>query len=276
MFFLDLILNLTGLVLWLKWRDQPAELTGPKISLLGTLRKTDNAQARFWFLLGLILLLVLRPLPYWILGSALNWTPRLLLGVISMPFRSDYFGRMFLFSFLNFGVVLGIFYSFLLFLSALNNDKTDDPVQQAIRTQLGKLTLLPRIVKVLLPGLVLLAVWCSLHKPLVSLGLLPAAKSFLHLLEQGVVTGMAIYLAGKYLVAGILLLHLLNSYIYFGPWPFWNFIDHSAKPLLKCVAWIPLRFGKVDFAPPFAIALVFVLAKYADKGLSALYLRLPL
>ena len=52
----------------------------------------------------------------------------------------------------------------------------------------------------------------------------------------------------KYFIVGILLLHLLNSYVYFGNHPFWNFVNATARNLLYPLRWLPLRVGKVDFA----------------------------
>jgi uncharacterized protein YggT (Ycf19 family) len=274
---IDLILNLAGLLLWLKWRDKGQELSGPRISLIATLRKAGPRQPRLWFLIALLALLVARPMLYWLLGSALDWTPRISLGVIAFPFRSEFFGRIFLFSFFSFGVALGIFYLCVLLLSILEDKNSPtDPMQSLVRAQLGKLDLLPAFLKLILPWFVTLALWCLLNKPLVALGMLPAPKSFIHLLEQGAVVGLGIYLAWKYLIVGILLLHLLNSYIYFGAWPFWTFIDNSARRILKLIAWIPLRIGKLDFAPLAGMALVIFAAEYATRGLVWLYQRLPL
>lgn len=273
---IDLILNFAGLLLWLKWRDKGQELSGPRISLLGTLKKAGPRRPRLWFLLALLALLVMRPLLYWLLGSALEWTPRISLGVIAVPFRSDLFGRIFLFSIFSFGVALAIFYLCLLLLSILDGDNSPtDPVQGLIRAQLGKLDLLPTTVKLLLPGLATLILWCFLHKPLVAFGMLPASKSLVHLVEQGAVVGLGVYLAWKYLIVGILLLHLLNSYIYFGGWPFWTFIDNSARRILKLIFWIPLRLGKIDLAPLVMTTLVIFAAEYGSRGLIWMYQRLP-
>ncbi len=274
---INAILNVAGLLLWLKWRENGQELVGPKISLLGTLRKTGPRHPRIWFLLALLALLVLRPLLYWLLGSGLNWTPRISLGVIALPFRSDFFGRMFLFSFFSFGAALTVFYLCLLLLSILNGKNSSiDPVQNLIRAQLGKLDLLPVILKLILPWIAMLILWSILNKPLVTLGMLPAPKSFVHLLEQGAVAGLGVYLVWKFLLVGILLLHLLNSYIYFGAWPFWTFIDNSARRILKIVSWIPLRAGKIDFAPLIMMALVIFAAEYGSRGLVWIYQRLPI
>ncbi len=275
MFALDVILNIAGLLLWLKWRDQGQELSRRGISLIATLKKPGTAYARIWYLLALLLLLVIRSIFYWQLGAALKWTPRIWFGVIPLSFRTDYFGRMFLFSFFSFAAALGIFYFCLLLLSILNGKQSQiDPIQSLVREHLGKLDSLPTFLKFLLPWFVMLALWCLLNKPLAAMGILTASKNFLSLLEQGAVTGLGIYFAWKYLIVGILLLHVLNSYIYFGAWPFWNFIDNSARRILKLITWIPLRFGKIDFAPLVAIALVSFAAQYGSHGLVWIYQRL--
>jgi uncharacterized protein YggT (Ycf19 family) len=72
-----------------------------------------------------------------------------------------------------------------------------------------------------------------------------------------------------------LVLHLLNSYIYFGKYPIWNYVASEAQTLLRPLRAIPLRAGKVDFAPVLGIALVFLLGELAERGLAALYLKLP-
>src|SRR6188768_3811214 len=100
----DAILNFAGLLLWLKWRDKGQELSARGISLIATLKKAGTRYPRIWFLLALLILLVIRSFLYWQLGSALKWMPRIWLGLIPLPFRSDYFGRMFLFSFFSFAV----------------------------------------------------------------------------------------------------------------------------------------------------------------------------
>ena len=71
-------------------------------------------------------------------------------------------------------------------------------------------------------------------------------------------------------------LHLLNSYIYFGKHPFWNYVTAEAQTLLRPLRAVPLRAGKADFAPVVGIVLVFLFAELAERGLAALYLRLPL
>jgi len=78
------------------------------------------------------------------------------------------------------------------------------------------------------------------------------------LLAQAGLIGLGTYLDWKYLIAAILFLHLLGSYIYFGEHPAWNFINLTARNLLSPLRWLPLRFGKVDLLPLAGIALVIL------------------
>ena len=88
-----------------------------------------------------------------------------------------------------------------------------------------------------------------------------------HRIEQSLLIGLGSYLAWKYVVGALLTLHLLNSYIYFGRHPFWNYANATAQTLLQPLRRVPLRAGKVDFAPILGIALVFLLANCAQNGI---------
>src|SRR5450631_4510274 len=115
----DFILNLVGLLLWAKWRSLPFDPIHKRTpaTLVGTLRRAAPSRFRRWHLLALIALLLLcRAWFYQLIGPALHWTGRLDLGVITLSFRSDWFGRMVLFSASSFGLTLGIFYLWLLLL----------------------------------------------------------------------------------------------------------------------------------------------------------------
>ncbi len=277
MWLINLILNIACLLLWLKWREKGRDAFMPGISLVTTLKKATPRYSPTLFLLTLLGLLTLRPILYWQLGAALNWTPKIPLGVISLPFRSDYFGRIFLFSFFSFGATLTVFYLTLILLSVMSSESANaDPVRNFIRLQLGNLDLLPNVLKVILPGFLMLLLWCFLSKPLAALGSLPAPKSFLHIVEQGGVIAIGIYIFWKHVIVAVLLFYLLNSYIYFGNWAFLTFIDNTARGFLKLIAWVPLRLGRIDFAPVVGIGVVSLVAELVGRGLVWLYQRLPL
>src|SRR5208282_1485401 len=97
-------------------------------------------------------------------------------------------------------------------------------------------------------------------------------------LEQALILGASSYLLWKFPLGVILLLHLLNSYIYFGKHPFWKYVGATAQTILRPLNFViggwqrpmpaarlkknPLQVGKVDFAPVAGIALIFLAAHF--------------
>src|SRR5690349_18226407 len=136
------ILDIAALLLWIDWRSGRvvAIKTGQvTISITNSIRETEKSRFRgLGSLAGLILLLLARPFIYWSLGSSLEWTPRINLLALSIPWRTDLLGQLFIFSFLSFGCTLGVFYSWLLLLSSVNTDIAEnDLVHRFIKFQLG-------------------------------------------------------------------------------------------------------------------------------------------
>ena len=66
----------------------------------------------------------------------------------------------------------------------------------------------------------------------------------------------AVWLA-RWFVIGLIVLYYLNSYIYFGRHNFWKTIDATVKSLLWPLNLLPLRWGKLDFAPLLGIGLTY-------------------
>ncbi len=265
MALIDFILNIACLLLWLNWvsiRFDPLARTSAA-SLVGTLKKTDESGSRQWKYLGsLLALLLVRALAYWQMGTAVNWTPALDLGVVDLPFRSDYPARMFLFSLLSFGSALAVFYLWMLLLSVVNRRVPDtDPLQKLVRLHCKWVERWPQWMKAILPLVLGGLFWLALHPLLARLTIVPENKSATQLFEQAAVIGLGTYLAVKYLIVGILLLHLLHSYVFLGHHAAWNFVDATARNLLAPLRWLPLRIGKVDFLPLAGIALVFFAAE---------------
>lgn len=286
MSLIDLILNLAGLLLWISWRAVPFDpftKTRPA-TLTGTVRRAEPTRMRPWhFLIALALLLLVRAVFYRWIGPSLDWTPGIKLGAISISFRSDHFGRMMIFSAASFVHSFLIFYLWLLLFSLLNPRGTEaDSCQRFVRIQLGFVHSWPGPLKALLPFFLALLIWLLPGYLLGVWGIVPAAQSWLHRLEQGVVLGLSTYLIWKYAIAAVLGLHLLNTYVHLGNHPLWNFVNASARRLLAPLKSIPLRIGNVDFAPVVEIALVFVCAELAENGvhgkfgLTWLFSRLPL
>ena len=277
---LDFILNLAALLLWINWRmlgvEGRARATGG--TLLGTLKRINPAPAQRWsHLLGLVVLLGLRSLLYGQLGGALNWVPQLPFVVVSIPFRSDLPWRMPLYSLGSFGLTLAVFYLWLLLLSLLNRCLPDtDPVQRLVRLHLGWLENWPQWIKPLLPLPLMAPLWFLLAKLLVHWQILPPAVSSGQTWQQGLVLGLASLLAWKYLILGILALRLVTSHVYLGHAPIWNYIDATARQILRPIGWLPLRLGRMDLAPLFGLGLAWLAFTFAARGLTMLYQKLPL
>jgi uncharacterized protein YggT (Ycf19 family) len=270
---IDFILNLAGLLLWLNWRAAQADPLGqPKpATLIGTLRRAEPGSLGRWHLpAALGGLLLLRALFYWQIGSATGWVGKLDMGVAAIFFRSNLFGQMLLFSVFSFARMFGIVYLWLLLLSILDGPM---PTHRLVKMQLGEIDGWPRWTKCLLPLAVIALVWGLASWPFAWLHPRPAMPA-VDRIGESLVIALESYLVWKFLIAALLALHLLNSYIYFGKNPFWNYVNATAKQLLRPLGKIPLRAGRVDFAPVIGIALVFLLAELAGRVLASIYARL--
>jgi uncharacterized protein YggT (Ycf19 family) len=269
----DFILNLAGLLLWINWRStkfDPLNKRKPA-TLIGTLRRASPTRFRHWHLLAAIaVLLVLRALFYWQIGSAAGWIGKLDLGVTTVFFRSNSFGEILLFSVFSFARLLEIFYLWLLLLSILAGPQT---VHQLVKIQIGEIDNWPRWMKFILPLVATAFFWGLVSWPFAWLHPKPA-MSAAQRIEEALVIGLGSYLVWKFLIGALLALHLLNSYIYFGKNPFWNYVNATAQTLLSPLKKISLRVGKADFAPVVGIALIFLIAGLAARGLAFFYSRL--
>jgi uncharacterized protein YggT (Ycf19 family) len=277
MTLIDFILNLAGLLLWLNWRSARFDPLGKRTpaTLIGTLRRAEPRRWRRWHLLAALGgLLLLRAGFYWQIGSAARWTGTLNLSVITLSFRSDFFARMLWFSIFSFVLTLGVFYLWLLLLSILAGPEPPS-FHRLVRMQLGRIDDWPRGVKFLLPLMVTAAFWWLATWLLVWLQIIPQPASAAHRIEAALIVGLNSFLVWKYLISALLTLHLLNSYIYFGKHPFWSYVNAEARTLLSPLRAVPLHTGKVDFAPVAGLALVFLAAELAGRGLFFLYGRLP-
>ena len=172
---------------------------------------------------------------------------------------------------------LGVTYLWLLLMSLANGREAEpDPVQRMVRMHLGMVDRWPWPVRLSVPVLVAGLFWVGLSPLLAKWKIVPPPVSISNLLEQAGALGLAAYLTWKYLLAGVLALYLLSSYVYLGHHALWNFLALTGKNILAPIRFIPMRFGKLDVAPILGVALVFVGAELAERGLTALYSRLSL
>lgn len=274
--YVDFILNLAGLLLWLNWRAAKADPLDKRrpATLLGTLRRAAPGSAGSRWQLPAILgaLLLLRAVIYWKIGPAVNWNGKLDMGPITPAFSSYQFGHMLLFSVFSFARTLGICYLWLLLLSILSGP---EPFHALVRLQLGQVDRWPRWSKSLLPLVVVTLLWGLASWPFAWLHA-RSPMSPAHRLEEALVMGLGAYLSLKFVIGALLALHLLNNYIYFGRHPFWNYVDATSQTLLRPLKKIPMRAGRVDLAPVAGLALVFLLAGLAGEMLNYLYGRLSI
>jgi uncharacterized protein YggT (Ycf19 family) len=262
---LDFLLNLAALLLWLNWRAirfDPLAKTSAA-SLVGTLKRAEPRPSRGWpFPAGLAVLLLLRAFVYWQIGTEVNWTPQLDLTIVSLAFRNDplHFVPVLLYSWLSFGRTLLVCYFWLLALALINRGSLEpDPFQRMLRLYLGRVTRWPWPVQALLPLLVVAGVWTALHPLLVRCAIASPVRDLVHLLEQGLLLGVGLYLSLKYLLPVFLLLHLVASYVYLGNNSFWAFVNATSSNLLAPLRRLPLRVARIDLAPVAGAVLVLFL-----------------
>lgn len=270
---LDFILNLVGLLLWFNWRAawaDPFSKSTPA-TLAGTLRRAEKTSLKHWHLpLGLVGLLLLRAPLYSEFGGALNWTGKLDVLIISIPFKSSApsYLPMLLYSFYSFGHALIVFLLWALFLAILKSHAPEnDSLRQVLRLHLGPVERWPVWAKLLAPLFLLTLLWYIATWPLTYWGILPSPASGGQRWQQALLIGAGSYLAWKVLIIGVLALHIVSSYVYFGKNPFWQHLDVVARLLLRPLRVLPLRLGRVDFSPLVGIALALLLAAVVEQGI---------
>lgn len=270
----DFALNIVGLLLWFNFRASGLKMAQPGVvSLAGTLQRTEVVEPRRWFSLGcLAALLVVRALLYCQVGSQVNWIATLDLTAIALPFRSDLLGRMFWFSFLSFGVAMGVVYASLLFLSVINEkSKETDYFSRLVMLQLGWVGKLYWPIRLALgPALGALA-WMAASWLFVKLGITPAPRSSAHAWQISGVMALCVVVSWKYVISLLLGLHLVNSYVYLGSSSFWQYVTLTGSRLAPAI-----RAGRLDFSPAVLLVAVLGGAHYAGIWLAELYRRLPL
>lgn len=280
MALLDFILNLACLLLWTQWLTPDSERFNPQpgASLLSTLKSADRKRSNRWITLGaLIGILVIRAVIYWNLGSTANWAAKLNFHAVALSFRSDSFARMITYSLLGFGHFLGGFYIFVLLLAIVHRRSSpNDPSHRLIRSYLRSVAGWPWFVLLLLPPIVYASLWISFNSLFTHWGICPAPVSSAHLWQQAAVVALSSYIGAKYLIVAALVLFLINSYVFLGNLPFWNFVNETGHRFLAPLSVLPLRVGKLDLAPIIAIAFVFMVAEFAERNLPALFQRLPI
>ena len=274
--WLDWVLNVAALLIWLNWRMYRMSMraANPRQSLLVPVKTPQGSTLRTWLsLLSIPLLLIFRAGLYRQLGSAINWTAQLNLHVIVLPFHSEFGPRMLLYSFLSFGWFLTKFYIWLIIISVLNQHELEPGgILKYVRIQLGGVEKWPIPLKLGLPIVVVITVWLGVSPLLEKITIVPPS-SVLRMIEQGLLIGLAGYLSASSLLAVVLFMHLLNSYVYLGESSVWRLASTTSRQLVKPLSG--LRIGRFDLAALLGIILVVAIVQLADLVLPALYHRLP-
>lgn len=286
----NFVVNLLGVVLWSNWVssafDPLAKTTAA--TLAGTLKPAAPRGRRRWQYLGALgVLLLARAWLCLQISQFADWTPGIRLGLIVLSFRGDFKTHMLVFSLLSFAVVLAGFYLWLLLLSLRKAPVTgENPLRKLVRLHLQWLDRPPVAVKLAFPFLLGAVAWLALHPLLSAMDIVPPISSTRQLAAQAAVIGAGTYLSWKYLVAGLLLLQVIQSYVHLGGHPFWRFVDDTARTLLWPLRWLPLQVGRVDLLPPLAAVAVLTFCLLLDHPPAAarswlgplesrLYERLP-
>ena len=273
---LDFILNLAGLLLWLNWRAirfDPFARPVPS-TFSGTIRRAEPTRLRRWhFLAALAALLLVRSVLYWQVGPALRWVPTVDLVFVAPAFGGNYFAVL-LFSAISFLQALVVFYFWLLFLAVVNRRSVEgDPFQKMIQLQLGRLARLAWPGQLILPLLGVAALWMLAHPLLVRVGVMNPTRTMAVLGEQGLLIGAGLVLSLKYLLPLFLLVHSVATYVYLGNHPVWEFVSRTARKILTPLNRLPLRLGKMDFAPLVGTALVLLILHFLPEWIRSQMIR---
>jgi uncharacterized protein YggT (Ycf19 family) len=257
------ILNVAGILLWLNWRSDsfdPFARSTPA-TLSGTLRRAQPPQIKRWhYLAALIALLFVRAIFYWQISPAVHWTPQLDLLFVVLSFPAAFFLPSLLFSLLSFAETLLVFYFWLLALAAINRRESGrNPIRKIISLQVERFVGWPWVAQLVVPLLAGAALWIIFHPALVYTDVLSRTHSFLRLAGQSLLVGSAVVFTLKYVLPALLVVHLIASYVYLGRTPLSDFISETARNILVPLNRVPLRVGRIDFAPLVGIVLLLLL-----------------
>ena len=275
--FLDLILNITAIFLWVDWRKRvSASGSKHRVPEWGyASRPVYRPRMKRWKpLLILLVLLVGRPFLYWEFGTAAGWTAMLKLGAVSIPFRPDQLLAIHLFSWSSFVQALLSFYICLILLGILNkgnHGSENNFVHRLVQLLVGSLESWPVLFRAALPAVVVAPLWFILCATLEGAHIIPGQESWKIGFHESLVGGLCAYLPWCHLLAGLVFIYFLNSYIYMGPAPRWNYLHGITRKALAPLYLLPLQISKIDFTPVAGMAIIFLIHENGVRLLSALF-----
>jgi len=259
---IHLFLNTLCLLLWFDWRTARISEAIPArpATLGGALNRTGGGSSkRNSSLLLLAAILLLRPVLYNALTHGATWTPLTELYVISLPWRSDDVWRMLLFSWVSFGQWMLVAYAWMAALVRVNHMRgEDDPTHRLLHTQLGRLNRLPLAVRLALPALVVCLFWMTFAGLFAKLGMIPVPKSFFHVLGQSMVLGVWHLLIYRWLLVGLLAVHLAQLLVFAGEHPWLRYPRLAARSFSSRFNFMRLVLGRFDATDLALIAAITV------------------
>lgn len=274
---INLLLNLAGLGLWIGafvFSRTSARLSRP-LTLLATLRpETSAIHSRLVLLGSLVALLILRAAAYWNFSTPGG---RLVdFGILSISFRSDLFADLLAYSLCSFLVFLYLYYLWMLGISlCCRSSDPVDSIENFVNQQLRFLASWHVGWKVFILLFVGAGLWLAIGimLPVFGIGGIPQGWSVPTILLQSPFVAASFGCSFLLVMAVILALHLINSYVHFGEHAAWPFIDRTAKVYLSPFRRFPLMFGRFDFAPICGILAFLFLNWVGDLGIRWIWRR---
>lgn len=273
MVLFDWLLNMAALLLWLSaTRFGASPVQRRPLTLAGNLKPASRAESRTWPVVAALLgLLVVRAVVYWNLGRSLNWVATWSPGSVTVAFRSDFLGRMFLYSFWSFAWTLFHWYAALVFLAGIHGEPREgEPVARMIRDHLRAAGQMPRALLLLWPGVGLMLLWPLLHALFSLAGVLPPIPLGRRLLSQSLAVGLGGWMTLRWPLTVVLVFGMFLNIVYVGSHPLWTYLESLLSRMLRPLRWLPLRIARIDFLPMIALIALWWVVWWWTLGIPAL------
>lgn len=278
---INLLLNLAGLGLWIgafAFSHAAARLSRP-LTLLSTMRpETSTAHGRLVLLGSLTVLLILRAAAYWNFSMTGGRFPSVDFRILSISFRPDLFTELLAYSIGSFFVFLYLYYLWMLGISlCCRSSGPADSIENFVNQQLRFLASRHVGWKVFAALFAGAGLWLAIGSALLVFGIgeIPREWSVSTILWQSPFVAVSFGCSFLLVMAAVLALHLIHSYVHFGEHDVWPFIDRTAKVYLSPLRRFPLMFGRFDFAPILGILVFWFLNRIGDRGIRWVWEQLP-
>lgn len=292
--FLDLVLNIIAVLLWINWRvDRSLVSLGTGHGHISHLELSSSSMGRVnsrrgfsgWkkaviparqtlFCLGLILLG--KPLIYhYMLRHMMEWNPMLKLGVVSIPFSMDYLGQMYLFSIASFILTLFIVYMSMILIRILSRGETsiENSFQNVFVGFMARsVEGWPVFFKICLPGVVGGILWL-IFAPIIEVMEVLPDQSWSAVFKECIVLGLASYLPWGGLVMILLGVHIITCKFRLGTSSIWSYLDYINAKLIKPLSYLQLQIFKYDFTALVELPIVYLICVYYRDFLTGLFAK---